>query len=109
TSSRFARVLRSRFLRFYGRYSYALYVIHVPAMSAVAHFGIIPVNLSLGGSDFVGEILYIIVVTPIVTLLAWLSWHVLEKHFLKLKRHFVYDFAPGNTEAPLVAAPLMNE
>lgn len=109
TSSRFARVLRSRFLRFYGRYSYALYVIHVPAMSAVAHFGIIPVNLSLGGSDFVGEILYIIVVTSIVTLLAWLSWHVLEKHFLKLKRHFVYDFAPGNTEAPLVAAPLMNE
>lgn len=90
TTSRLARVLRSGLLRFYGRYSYALYVIHVPAMSVLGHFGIYPDRLSLGGSDLVGELLYIAIVLPIVTLLAWLSWHLLEKHFLKLKRHFVY-------------------
>jgi len=90
TSSTLARTLRSRFLRFYGRYSYALYVIHVPAMSGLGHLGIYPDRLSFGGSDLVGQLLYIAIVLPIVTLLAWLSWHLFEKHFLRLKRHFVY-------------------
>jgi peptidoglycan/LPS O-acetylase OafA/YrhL len=94
TSSTLARTLRSRFLRFYGRYSYALYVIHVPAMSGLGHIGIYPDTLSFGGSDLVGQLLYIAIVLPIVTLLAWLSWHLFEKHFLKLKRHFVYSY-PG--------------
>jgi Predicted acyltransferases len=107
TTSRTGRLLRSRFLRFYGRYSYALYVIHLPAMSILGHLGIYPDRLSAGGSDLVGEILYILIVTPIVTLLAWLSWHLLEKHFLKLKRNFVYDYE--NTKAPLSAAPLVVE
>jgi len=91
TTSRTGRVLRSRVLRFYGRYSYALYVIHLPAMSILGHLGVYPDRLSLGGSDLLGEVLYMVIITPIVTLLAWLSWHLLEKHFLKLKRHFVYN------------------
>jgi peptidoglycan/LPS O-acetylase OafA/YrhL len=109
TTSALARALRSRFLRFYGRYSYALYVIHVPAMSVLGHVGVYPDRLSFGGSDLVGELLYIAIVTPVITLLAWLSWHLFEKHFLKLKRHFVYDRVTGNAKAPLSAAPLVVE
>ena len=109
TPSSLARIVRSRFLRFYGRYSYALYVIHLPVMSVLGHVGIYPDRLSVGGSDLLGELLYILIVTPIVTLLAWLSWHLLEKHFLKLKRHFVYDRVTGNTKAPLLAEPLIVE
>lgn len=91
TPAKLANVLRSRFLRFYGHYSYALYVIHVPAVLVLSHFGIRIEKLSIGGSVLVGLLLYIAVVLPVVTLLAWLSWHLFEKHFLKLKRNFVYQ------------------
>jgi len=103
-----AKILRSRFLRFYGRYSYALYVVHVPIMTVLWHVGVTPDNLSLGGSDLVGEILYVVAIAPIATLAAVMSWHLLEKHFLKLKRNFEYDMS-GNAKAPLSAAPLIAE
>ena len=101
--------LKSRLLRFYGRYSYALYVVHVPVMTVLWHVGITPPNLSLGGSDLIGAVLYIVVIVPVATLLAWLSWHLFEKHFLKLKRNFVYERAAKNAKAPLLAAPLTVE
>ncbi|MEO5904882.1 MAG: acyltransferase [Gemmatimonadaceae bacterium] len=103
-----SRILKSRFLQFYGRYSYALYVVHVPIMTVLWHFGVTPDNLSVGGSDLVGEVLYVAAIAPVATLVAVTSWHLLEKHFLKLKRNFEYDMG-GNTKAPLVAAPSMVE
>ncbi len=101
-----SRILKSRFLRFYGRYSYALYVVHVPIMTALWHVGVTPENLSLGGFDLVGQILYTVAISSVATLAALMSWHLLEKHFLKLKRHFEYE-TPENTKAPLSAAPSM--
>ncbi len=109
TPRRMATVLGSRFLRFYGRYSYGLYVIHVPAMLVMSHLGVNVERLAFGGSVVTALLLNIAIVLPVVTLLAWLSWHLFEKHFLKLKRHFVYDHAAGNTKAPLAAAPLITE
>ncbi len=99
TTSRLAHLLKSSFLRFYGRYSYALYVIHVPAMSVLRHFGVYPDRLSVGGSELAGQLLYVAIVVPIITLLAWLSWHLFEKHFLKLKRHFVYGHLKKGSHA----------
>ncbi|MEO7366335.1 MAG: acyltransferase [Gemmatimonadaceae bacterium] len=103
-----SRILKSRILRFYGRYSYALYVIHSPLMTVLWHVGVTPNNLSLGGSDLVGQILYTFAIAAPATGLALLSWHILEKHFLKLKRHFEYDMG-GYAKAPLVATPSMVE
>lgn len=99
TPRRTAAILRSRFLRFYGRYSYALYVIHVPAMPVMSHFGVNIETLSIGGSVLAGLLLYIAIVLPVVTILAWLSWHLFEKHFLKLKGNFVYTKDNGTQKA----------
>ncbi len=102
-------ILESNFLRFFGRYSYALYVIHVPLMSILCHAGLTPGRLSVGGSDFIGAMLYASILLLLSIILAMLSWHLLEKHFLKLKRHFVYYRSSRNAEAPLSAALLIRE
>ena len=90
TPARLARALQSGFLRFYGKYSYGLYVIHLPAMVVMSHLGINIDTLSIGGSPLVGVLLYIAIVLPVVTLLALLSWNLLEKRFLTLKKRFAY-------------------
>lgn len=78
-----ARMLRSRFLRFFGKYSYAMYVFHVPVSDcvkpAVAYliknqWAVAPIDLVLG--------------IGITTVLARLSWVLLEQPFLKLKERF---------------------
>jgi peptidoglycan/LPS O-acetylase OafA/YrhL len=61
-------------LRFLGKYSYALYVIHAPLTGVVKH--------RLGG------ILGFSVAWIASIVLALLSWNLLEKHFLKLKDRF---------------------
>ncbi|HEX6807809.1 MAG TPA: hypothetical protein VF118_07455, partial [Gemmatimonadaceae bacterium] len=86
-----ARVLGARWLRALGKYSYAMYVFHVPIWAHVqplvfpgnrvpAVFGshVLP-SLALGG------------LCGLLTFAAaFVSWHVYEKQFLKLKRYFAY-------------------
>jgi peptidoglycan/LPS O-acetylase OafA/YrhL len=71
-------------LRWFGKYSYALYVLHVPLAflilrSQVSWLSSVPsfAELELFFLYFGGCILS-----------AFLSWHLYEKHFLKLKRYF---------------------
>jgi peptidoglycan/LPS O-acetylase OafA/YrhL len=106
--SRATSFLESRVLGFFGRYSYALYVVHGPIMTVLWHVGVTPQLLSFGGSSFVGSILYVAILTAASTAGAVASWHFLEKHFLKLKRYFVYSNMTGKTKAPL-EAPLLSE
>ncbi len=88
----FQRITNVGFMRSAGKYSYALYVLHVPVCYWVgAHFPVPAAIQSLPqGWSFVHSI-YIISVDFILSLLsAILSWHVYEKHFLKLKKYFPY-------------------
>lgn len=83
-----ARVLGSRFLVFFGKYSYGLYVIHgllVPFLQRHLPEGawIAAMGSNLGGGLAVATA-KIAVTVP----LAMLSWHLYEKQFLKLKRYF---------------------
>ncbi|CAN5614884.1 acyltransferase [soil metagenome] len=79
----------SRFLRWFGTYSYGLYVLHavfrpliefvLPTKFVESHFGWIAcyaVNAAVGITISSG--------------LAWLSFHLYEKRFLALKRYFAY-------------------
>lgn len=76
------RLLATRALRSVGRYSYGMYVLHVPiglaiSYSAFQHFG------------SAAPVLYTLLIVVLAYLAAALSFHLYEKHFLKLKDRFV--------------------
>jgi peptidoglycan/LPS O-acetylase OafA/YrhL len=78
-------------LRTLGKYSYGLYVLHY-LLRPTLH-GLFPVE-SLAvwtGSNFFGLLIYAGLAMALSLIAAWLSWHLLEKHFLKLKKYFTYQ------------------
>lgn len=86
-----ARNLRSRFLRTLGRYSYAMYVFQNPLIPLAAPIlSAVAIQQWIGGGDagIVAHLIYTAAMTTIVFAMAVLSWHLLEKHCLRLKRYF---------------------
>jgi peptidoglycan/LPS O-acetylase OafA/YrhL len=51
------------------------------------------------GSDVAGNVLFVALLIASSYALALLSWHVWEKHWLKLKKHFEYDRPPKFSES----------
>jgi peptidoglycan/LPS O-acetylase OafA/YrhL len=86
SKGRLKHLLAHRSLRFFGKYSYGLYVLHPPIFMALFHTDDGRTLLKVAGlwspigAAFVAMIL-------IVTA-ALISWHCWEKPFLRLKRHF---------------------
>jgi len=71
-----------RFLGNFGRYgdfSYGIYIIHFPVLQTLIGFGLFEANayLALG------------VATLLVVGLAFASWHLVEKPFLRKSSHYV--------------------
>jgi peptidoglycan/LPS O-acetylase OafA/YrhL len=89
------RVLNFKYLRMVGKYSYALYVLHVPiCIWAGAHFPVPRFLQNLPSAWSFSYSLYIIIVQFTLSIIAAIiSWNVLEKHFLKLKKYFPYGNA----------------
>src|SRR5688572_7958162 len=82
------RVFNSTPLRFFGRYSYGIYVFHHPLLflfSGVVPLALIPTVLGL---QLLRQAVFIVIATAVTTALALLSWHLVEKRFLMLKVHF---------------------
>ncbi|MGD8817938.1 MAG: hypothetical protein PVJ51_12205, partial [Acidobacteriota bacterium] len=78
-------------LRFMGKYSYGLYVIHHLVVVDLARRGFqTTVFPTLGGSQLPGLIAFSLVAGSISIALALLSWYLWESQFLKLKRYFAY-------------------
>jgi peptidoglycan/LPS O-acetylase OafA/YrhL len=77
-------------MRFFGKYSYGIYVFHwvlAPMLEKYAS----PARMgAMSHSNFVGVALSMAIAIGISVLAAFLSWHLYEKHFLKLKRFFEY-------------------
>jgi len=89
-SSRWGRILRAPWLRTFGKYSYALYIFH-PLVLAVlyAHgWGAERFAVPGAGVQIGAQLLYAAFSTAVSLAVAWLSWNLLEKHFLKLKHRF---------------------
>jgi peptidoglycan/LPS O-acetylase OafA/YrhL len=108
------RIFSSPQLSFFGRYSYGLYVIHVPILFFHLE-GFLPLAVipTVFGSLLLKKLVFIACATGVSVALAMTSWHLYEKQFLKLKRFFPYESrrkSPGAVLAKPVstfpAAPL---
>jgi peptidoglycan/LPS O-acetylase OafA/YrhL len=88
-----ARALSWAPLRSCGKYSYAMYVFHVPLHKLVGT----PLLATLHGpqSRPAQVALYAVAVGVVSYLLAVLSWHGFEKHWLALKGRFAPRPAPA--------------
>ena len=85
-------------LRFLGRYSYGIYVIHLPldtlARSLDLHVDAIARRV---GAITPSLLIYLVFAGATSVALAVLSWNVLEKRFLSMKRHFEPLFSEGHS------------
>ncbi|MBY0496937.1 MAG: acyltransferase [Cyanobacteria bacterium] len=89
-NSRWSRILRTKWLRAFGRYSYCLYLIHLPVMRAVREYVFNPEDYT-AMAPWIGQVsFYIAAATPAFAL-AWLSWRLFEAPILRLKARFPYS------------------
>ncbi len=109
-SSRTARVLSSATLAAFGRYSYALYLIHIVVRN-VFHGQLTQLDGKLPtvlGSQLPAQVGVLLAGIGISYALAFASWHLFEKHFLALKRFFNYErrgvAGPLPSDAPVSIA-----
>jgi len=87
-SSVLGRIGHSRILGFFGKYSYGMYVYQnllfyflVPWISA-------EILTQRFGSNSLGRLAYLIGMSIATVVVAYVSWHLYEKQFLKLKVYF---------------------
>jgi peptidoglycan/LPS O-acetylase OafA/YrhL len=93
------KMLSSHLLRSFGKYSYAIYIFHQPIIRLFVNLDINADALNARLSSPVMAIAAINALALVPSLLAgWLSWHLLEKHFLKLKSG--QFFLPGFAKRP---------
>jgi peptidoglycan/LPS O-acetylase OafA/YrhL len=83
--SRVGVVFRARALRFFGKYSYAMYLFHETLTLEIVPR--LPQQWILPG-EMGAQITRLVVSMSATITLAWLSWHLVEKRFLALKPRF---------------------
>ncbi len=96
--------LDAGWLRAFGRYSYALYLLHIPLRNVLVNSvfpgGRLPPLL---GSVLLTQVLVIICGIAVTYVFALVSWYAFERHFLRLKSRFDWRAPP---KAPLAPATL---
>ena len=105
-AGRWSRLLEHRWLGAVGRRSYCIYVCHCLAVSALKWL----VEARLGGLPQVpqaaGKVAAFLVVGAVSLASAWLSYHLLEKHFLRLQCHFTYEGTGADGASASGVAPI---
>ncbi len=84
------RILTTPVMLFLGKYSYGLYVLHGILMPLMDRYASYAALAALLGSPAAGVLARLLIGTGVSVGLAVASWHLYEKHFLKLKRFFEY-------------------
>jgi peptidoglycan/LPS O-acetylase OafA/YrhL len=91
-----AALLSSPILRTYGRYSYAIYVLHLPLHLIVTRTLFAARLATLPPTTFLGlQAAYLVIGALGLLLLGALSYRIVEKPFLELKRFFVATRSPS--------------
>ncbi len=93
SGSRLERIFCTSWLRSCGKYSYAMYVWHVPMMLLVQHQNRYFLMKRLidavpGFPRILVVILYMFVSSVLTYIVARISWWAIESHFINLKRYF---------------------
>jgi len=100
--SRLHKVVGSAPLRVLGKYSYGLYLVHLPLRAALRDLFLGPSSLKLfPGGAITGQLVFYGLALIVSLCVAWLSFHLFEKQVLRLKRHFE---SRANEEAFKLAA-----
>jgi peptidoglycan/LPS O-acetylase OafA/YrhL len=81
---------RNRFMVATGKYSYALYLAHVPIAHAIYALVVRDSVIARFGYGMT-YLLFFAIALAVSWFAAWLSWHVFEKHVLRLKQYFAYQ------------------
>ena len=102
-----SRVLTSRVLMAFGKYSYALYLVHILVRDIVQNQimvarGGFPVIL---GSQIPAQLALVAFGVGVSYAIAFVSWHLFEKRVLALKRFFPYESA-ARARAPQPAVAI---
>jgi peptidoglycan/LPS O-acetylase OafA/YrhL len=85
------RMLSSGWLRAFGKYSYCLYLIHLPVMRSVRAWVFNPDEYpELAIAPWIGQVLFYVAAAAPTFALAWLSWRLFERPILSLKSRFPY-------------------
>lgn len=92
-NSWWCRVIGSWPFREIGRYSYAIYVLHFPLVLVLDRLGIVQRSAfdQWFGSRIGAELAYVGIMMLASLIAGALSWHLYEKHFLKLRRRIPYQ------------------
>ena len=84
-------LLSAGWLRAFGKYSYCLYLIHLPVMRVVREYLYRPTeNFWATASPWLGQMIFYVMAIAPAFLLAWLSWKIFEAPILRLKERFPY-------------------
>jgi peptidoglycan/LPS O-acetylase OafA/YrhL len=97
-------LFRWRILQFFGKYSYGIYVFHCSFM----HMTSLECLGRALHSDLLGLLLQLAIPVAASTAVAFASYHLYEKYFLRLKRYFASQRIPAGRESasPRCAAAL---
>lgn len=98
-----ARLLSSKPLHFLGKHSYAIYLFHQPIICVLALSGIDADSLHARlGSPLLAILALNALAFALSLVSGWLAWHIVEKHFLKLKSRPMFNPDPGHRESGTV-------
>ena len=81
------RMMSAGWLRAFGKYSYCLYLIHLPVMRVMREYVFDPGDYAML-APWIGQALFYVVATAPAFGLAWLSWRYFEAPILSLKSKF---------------------
>lgn len=98
------RALAHPALRAVGRYSYAMYVFHMPIVGLLHDRGLAPDHTpTVLGSHLPGQFAFTALCFVLSYAVAFASWHLFEQPILKLKSYFPYDREPKSVSVPCVS------
>jgi peptidoglycan/LPS O-acetylase OafA/YrhL len=92
---------RTSFLRFFGKYSYGMYVYHVLFFHLESRLLLAPMQRLVHSKTW-GGILYVLAMLVLTCIVSVLSYQLYERHWLKLKARFNYM-------KPKTAAPALTQ
>lgn len=99
------RVARWRSLRSVGHYSYAIYIFHlvvIRCLHALTVFIVVPRLQQVRGIERIPPVMVSLFGMAVCLgtsyLVAFASWHLFEKHFLRLKKYFPYQVSSPASE-----------